>query len=339
VRTIGIAIAALASATACTEEPPRATGSYIESHVESYDSPGSIPGQVDILFVVDNTAAMAPYTSRMTSLASDLEAALTGSSGDVPNARIAVITANATGIAYRQPAGTTDPYVEVGVDAHFDPISNISGSVAAALAPMLDVGTGGTAPVAPLEAASAALDGQPAFLRPNSYLGIITIAASDDASAGTTDGYVTALKARRSDPTDVLVTGAYQRPADRLDAFHTSFPNRNSVVDIDSTDWSNVVAMYGQLVRYVLGAPCILEPADLDPVTPGPQYDCALGAYYADNTSEVLPYCTAGGPARCWKYVPDTISCGLEGYSSLEVEGYPGHYRPTVRGECVVEGL
>jgi hypothetical protein len=339
VRTISIAIAALASAAACTEQPPRGTGTYIESHVESYDLPGGSPGELDVLFVVDDTAAMSPYATQVASLPAQLESVLSDPDGNLPNTRIAVITANAANAAFRQPAGTTEPYLEVGLDAHFDPISNISGSIAEALAPMLDVGTAGTDPVAPLEAVKAALDGQPAFLRPYSYVGVITIAASDDASAGPIAGYVTGLKARRADPISVVVTGAYPRPAARLDAFHNAFPNRNWVVDVDSSDWSDLVSIYAQLSRSSFGGPCIIIPADLDPVAPGPQYDCAFGAYYADKTSEVLPPCTDGGPARCWKVVPDPFNCFDEAYATLEVEGYPGRYRPTVRGECVVEGL
>jgi hypothetical protein len=335
VRTILITLAGLA---ACTEQPQHATGSYIESHIESYDFPGSIPAQVDLLFVVDDTAAMTPYTAHVASLAADLEETLQAAyDGALPDMRIAVMTADPTATAYRQPAGTSDPYLAFGVDAHFEPTSNVAGTIAETLAPMLDVGTAGAGPVAPLDAVNAALDAQPAFLRPDSGLGIITIASSDDTSAGAIADYVSTMKARRSDPTRVIVTGAFPQPSPRLDEFHASFPNRNEVVDIASSDWNDVLAIYGQLVRWTLGVACITEPADLDAETPGPQYDCSIGAYYADNTSEPLPLCSDGGPARCWALVEDPQNC-FEDSRRFEVRGFPGHYRPTIRGQCVVEG-
>jgi hypothetical protein len=338
VKPIVLVIAA-ASLAACTEQPPRATGSYIESHVESYDYPGSIPVELDVLIVVDDTAAMAPYTPQVKGFAADLVTVISSANeGAAPTTRIAVITANASAASFRQPAGTTDPYISFGLDARFEPTANISGSIAETLEPMLDVGTAGTAPVAPLEAVAAALDAQPTFLRPDSYLGIITIAASDDASLGATADYAASLKARRSDPTKVLVTGVFPQPAPRLDAFHSSFPNRNTAVDVDNPDWSDLLALYAQQSRQLFGVPCITTPADLDPETPGPQYDCSLGAYYADGTSEPLPYCTDGGPTRCWAVVADPINCYYGNEQSLEVRGFPGYFRPTVRGQCVVEG-
>jgi hypothetical protein len=337
VKMIAITAATLAAAGACADQPERGTGSYIESHVESYDFPGSVPTDVDLLFVVDDTAAMSPYTARVKSLATSLDTALSQTGGALPNLHMAVITANAATVSFRQPAGTSDPFIYVGVDAHFDPASNVSGPFSA-LEAMLDVGTAGTAAVAPLQAAKLALDAEPAFLRDNSYLGIITVAASDDASPSAVDAYVTALKASRSDPTMVIATGAFPQPAARLDAFHASFPNRSEVVDADSADWTDVMSIYSQLVRYTLGVPCIIQPADLDALTPGGQYDCALGAYYSDGTSEALPQCSDGGPDRCFDVVPDPINCVGGNYGELEVRGYPGHYRPTIRGQCVVEG-
>jgi hypothetical protein len=330
------ALLSLAVCTACTEDPPP-NGPFIESHVDYWDIPSGLPGELDLLIVVDNTAGMASHRQQLLDLASSFDTILFGENGPFFDTRIAVTT-TATSGAFRQPAGAPQPFLESALDAHYDLTNKFAGSLTDALAPLLDVGSTGTEAIAPLASAKAALDSHPGFVREYAMLGIVTIASGDDASSGEPPAYAASLKNRKYDPAMVAVTAAYPMPSPRLGAFHDGFPNRSSVVDIDMPDWIGVAAIFPQLRRTTLGAACVRMPADVAPEIEGLQADCVVEAVYRDDTTELLPACTEGGTERCFEIVPDPTLCSFteEGYGRLYIRGYPGGYTPSVRGQCVV---
>jgi hypothetical protein len=174
----------------------------------------------------------------------------------------------------------------------------------------------------------------PGFVRTGAWLGVVTIAASDDASSGDPAAHAMALKALKADPSSTLAIGVYDLPSPRLDAFHAEFPNRSSVTDIEG-EVGGALSLFAQLYRTVLGYACYREPADLDPDAPGPQYDCALAMVFRDGSEQPLPHCSTGS-ARCYEFVPDTGCSGDERHR-LELRGFPGLYRPGFRGQCVVD--
>jgi hypothetical protein len=188
--------------------------------------------------------------------------------------------------------------------------------------------------VRPLEAAKSALDGHASFVRDNALLVIMTIAASDDASAGAAADYAAGMQARKSDPLLAYAMGFYNKPASRLDAFHAALTNRNDTTDIDSADLAAALAQLGYLYRTSLPSPCAREPADVDAVTAGPQYDCDLSAYYEDDTVEAIRQCTEASTAGCFEFVTDALECA--DLKRFRVRGSIGRYMPTVRGQCVV---
>ena len=155
----------------------------VDSHVAYYDFPASIPQVLDILFVIDHTTAMAPYQTEIDGLPAGVEAALLDPTGAQADLRIAVTTVDAAG-AFRQPSATTDGFLALGYDGHLARAANYTGSLADALAPLIDVGASAAITSQPLAAAKAALDAHPTFLRSTAALGIVTITASDDASTG-----------------------------------------------------------------------------------------------------------------------------------------------------------
>lgn len=323
-------------AGACSEAPPP-SGPFVESHVDYWDIPSAPPGELDVLIVVDDTAAMASRRSQLLGLASTVDTMLFGEDGPFFDTRIAVTTAGTTG-AFRQPAGAPEPFLESALDEHYNLSNTFAGTLTDALAPLLDVGAAGSAPIAPLASAKAALDSHPAFLREHAVLGVVTIASGDDASSGDPLDYASSLKIRKYDPTRVAVTAAYPIPSTRLDAFHDGFPNRSSVVDIDEPDWSGLAAIFRQLRYVTLGAACVRIPADLAPELEGLQADCVVEAIYRDDTTEILPWCSEGGTERCFEIVTDPIVCSFTevDYGRLYIRGYPGGYSPSVRGQCVV---
>lgn len=329
-----VALVTVLALSACSEEPSGGGGPNVNSEVRTYEWPGRSAPKVDVLVVLDDTTAMQPHQTMLASLAGDLETVMTEQLGALPDARIGVITAGAP--AFRQPSGASVPWLETTVSADFTRTENFQGSLADALAPLLAVGASGTSTTQPLEATKLALAAQP-FVRDPGYLAIVTITASDDASTGTPASYADALKAAKPDPLLVVASGVYPDGATRLDAFHAALPNRNATADIASNDWSNAFALLAQLFKSTLAAPCFVEPADLAPDIEGPQYDCALASYFEDGTSEVLPQCTANGPARCFEFVTDAAICTEAETKRLTIRGFLGPFHPTVRGECVVD--
>src|SRR5690349_18255641 len=81
----------LALLAACTE--PADDGPVADSHVESFDVPGLPPPQLDVLIVLDDTAAMAPYVDRTTALLHGFEQ-LWSTTSPRPDLHVAVVTAD-----------------------------------------------------------------------------------------------------------------------------------------------------------------------------------------------------------------------------------------------------
>ena len=82
----------LALLAACTEpagddQPP------VASHVEFFEVPGVPPPRLDVLVVVEDTAAMAPYAERTAALLHELEH-VWSATAPLPDLRVAVVTAD-----------------------------------------------------------------------------------------------------------------------------------------------------------------------------------------------------------------------------------------------------
>jgi hypothetical protein len=148
----------------------------------------------------------------------------------------------------------------------------------------------------------------------------------------------------KTDPSNVIVSGVFDPASARLAAFHAQFANRNATQSIASTDYGGALTIFTQLYKTVLGYACSKEPADLDPETPGPQYDCAFVSI-EDGVEKRLPPCGTSITQPCWEFVvADPQICvdpatkahlQTRGYTtSMSAFGDPFH--PTIRGQCLV---
>ena len=121
-------------------------------------------------------------------------------------------------------------------------------------------------------------------------------------------------------------------PTVRVSQFINSFPNRSTFSTICQQDLSGALTEIAQLLKTALGSPCIDGTlADVDPNTPGPQYDCSVSDvtnFGAANQMEtVLPECnnlTPGSESTstnkpCWAIETDTVNCTGTGLT-LKVE-------------------
>ena len=335
---------------ACTDD---SSGGGIEgtAHVETYELPAQAAPQIDILFVIDDTTAMASHQQPLAAMPAQLESIVSGELGDAVNYHIGVVTTDAaTGGNLRVASGINGTFI-VHENTVTGTTTNYQGSLASALGSLFPSSAASTASNQPLMTMRAALENtvtNAGFLRSAAYLGVVTVTASDDASGGgTAEDYAAFLKASKSDPATVIVSGVLDTSATRLHAFHDQFPNRSSKTPITSSDYGSALDVFGQLYRTVLGYACNKEPADVDPTTPGPQYDCAF--VWVDqidgHTEHRLPQCQGGDTSGCWEIVvaDPTICTDPATKAHLQTRGFtssPSKYgdpfHPAIRGQCLV---
>jgi hypothetical protein len=138
-------------------------------------------------------------------------------------------------------------------------------------------------------------------------------------------------------------------PSVRLLEFLNQFPNRNTYSTICQQDLSGALTQIAALLRTVIGSPCIEgNLADVDPNTPGEQYDCSVSDVRnfgkANQTESVLPQCNnTGTPASstnkpCWSIITDTMNCMTEPNLTLKIERNEAPAQDThVISYCVTE--
>jgi hypothetical protein len=119
-------------------------------------------------------------------------------------------------------------------------------------------------------------------------------------------------------------------PPIRLQFFLDQFPNRSTFSSICQQDLSGGLQQIADLLKTVIGNPCVEgKLADVDPVTPGPQYDCSVSSVTNINTPQqaetILPKCTPEDDTAtnqpCWHLVTDAMSCPTSDNFKLVFEG------------------
>jgi hypothetical protein len=287
--------AALLLVIAACVEP--AHGYDANTHVIAFEWPARGVPQLDLLFVVDDSSGMAPYRDRVLDASRTFADALAHYGAGKPDVHAGV---------------TTRGDVTFVSDLHNNDGSrntSFSGTLADALATLVDVGTAGTAPNQPLAAIDVARTA-PGFRRANARLMVVTISASDDVSLDSVAAYTARLG-------DAVTAGIYPAGSPRLDAFHDRF-----VDDINAVAYTHVFEPLNIIVDY--GATCIDEPAS--------PYDCAISMLEGDRET-VLPACSHTPEGPCWDIVDDPLWC--PGQRTINVRGYARIYRPHLFGQCV----
>lgn len=139
-------------------------------------------------------------------------------------------------------------------------------------------------------------------------------------------------------------------PSIRMLQLFDGFPNRSTFNTICQQDLSGSLTQIAQLLRTVIGSPCIEgNLADVDPNTAGDQYDCSVSDVTnfgkANQSETVLPQCNnAGTPASstnkpCWSIVPDPMNCMSGSHLTLKIERNEAPAADThVVSYCVTEG-
>lgn len=311
----------LALVGACFDPPPPADGPYVESHVETRVYPETSLPALDMLLVVDDTAAMIPYASRGPELATAVASTLQSIGDGFLNLQVAVTTNG----------GALSTVLADRVDWFGIHTSSFEGTLADNLASLVNVGTTAPGPAQPLDAMRRAL-ASTGFVRQYAYLVVVTVAASDDASPAF--DYVHFVKSVKSDPANVIALGIYPPGSPNLDAFHQSFPNRNTVVSIDRP-YVDAFTLLTQVQRDAGGIPCLeTNLVDIAPDAPGLQPECEVSAWEDNVELGRVAMCEGAAPTPdpCFEIAPEPF---CETGVSFRLRGVWEWFHPEIRVECV----
>ncbi len=318
--------------SACVSDEPATVGIEGESHVEVHDLPGWGPPQIDLLFVVDDTTAMAPYRERVAELPSIIADAYPNLGSGLVDLHIAV-TSNDGMLRRAHPNG--QPFVAIRTEFDLQHATNFQGTLREALGRLTATDATSTGPSTPLAAVQRVLESDDGgFRREDASLGIVVMTASDDASPEPVGDYARRFKASKLDPAMIVVSGIVAQPSPRLEELLAEFPNRHTVVSIDAPDYGPTFTLIGQLIRTILPGMC-WNASDVDPVTPGIQYECTFTVEIR-GAQRVLPECKLDGEQFCWKLIPDRQCAGGNPHGVVMPPYHFYWFVPALHVECVV---
>ncbi len=119
-------------------------------------------------------------------------------------------------------------------------------------------------------------------------------------------------------------------PAVRLRFFLDQFPNRSTFAPICQRDLSGGLQQIGDLLKTVIGDPCIEGKLAVVATTNGvPEYDCAVSSVRTIGTppvrdEKIIPKCDppngSGTSEPCWHLVEDTVNCKNNDHLTLTIE-------------------
>jgi hypothetical protein len=286
----------------------------------------TVSRNIDVLFVVDDTPAMAPYAGSLAAGFADMAAALEGLPQTGPaSLHVGVVRAG------RCDQGTRGAACGIAAGEQFlraewcETVTNFSGALADAFACLGDLGTTDCAPAQPLAAAVDRLATPPrpgweGFLRPEAYLMIVVIAASDDASAQPAIDVAKLIKSSKADPSQVVVSAIMPKSCAtgdpvRLTEFVNQFGANGLLLDLCAGQFAPALQRITETINDSLQPPCVRYVRDTDLDTPGLQADCVFEdhprAPDGSWTTATLPNCDDSAPP-CWRFVPNGAGC--DGY-------------------------
>lgn len=302
----------------------------------------SFDGDLDILFIVDDTSAIAGSEASLAAVYPQIAQLFGRFPGGLPALHLGVAAASvgsppscdaSTGGPPRTRA--SDCAVTGAGSGQFLTTNScgygpsFTGSFADALSCLGDLGTTGCGPAQPLTAAreiltasSVAGSGWTGFLRPNAYLLLIFVAAQDDASGPSDDltdvtAFASYVRGLKVDPYQILISaiatsascaGGSTTAAPRLSAFVSAFGSNG----IEGCTPGDLVSDLGSLLFWNGGEgqpKCLTGIRDTDPATPGLQADCVVedrvtrtDGFWSEN---LLQSCAVSTPP-CWAFTPGT---------------------------------
>lgn len=293
--------------------------------VQAFDVPVAVPEKHDLLFVIDDSTAMAPFAEL---LASELPR-LVDRLADFRITDLHFGMVAASDGAFRHDGLVGSPFL---IDwRHLDGTrsANYSGELADQIL-RLAPGSHAGSSTRPLAAIRAALS-TPGFRRDDSTLLVIMITASDDPSTTSLDDDIALLRPL-GDRSRTLLSVIGPRPAPRLEALLAAFPNRAWHRSIEAPGYDDALSGLSTLGCYRGGDPCLV----------GEPLECAFSDVLVEDGipvyEEIVPACDDDPAARpCWRIARNDTNCPVTG---LEVEVMRRDYPRAdthVIGNCSLE--
>ena len=287
----------------------------------------AINRKVDLLFVVDDTAAIAPHRDALTAEFTAMATALRASPAPT-SLHVGFIRAGSCDTSTRGGVCGVVAQEQFLRSEWCQTIDNFAGAYEQTFACLGDLGAADCAPAQPLEAArrfvtGAAPPGWEGFLRPDAYLMIVVVAAQDDASeqqAGLTPTAIAAgIKAVKSDPSQIVVSiigpggcAAGEPMGPRLVEFVSEFGSNGLYLPLCSGQLTPALDRITQQINTSFHPYCATNVRDTDLEAPGLQANCTVEDF-ANNpdgtrTSSRLPNCDASAPP-CWRMIASSGYC------------------------------
>jgi hypothetical protein len=296
-------------AAACGGQAARSVAAAADCET-AWRVPMSARYALDLLFVVDRSTAMAPWQESLLRNAARIMQVIE-TRRDPLDLRIGVVSADlADGGVVRGPLSYVDHLAA-------PPTTSFSGTLEEAIVPLISVGTDGAAAAQPLEALRLAA---PGWARANAYLGVVIIAAADDASPASVTSYHDALAAAKGNPHLIVASVVTPEAAPRLVAFAQSFGDHGTALRLTTPDWTDAVAPLFARGQVLVFPACIEPDVDVTDVSPDPglQLGCSVVDERLGGEHDVIPRC--GDAKPCWKVTDDPIACTQAPHLRFDIE-------------------
>jgi len=287
----------------------------------------TVSRKVDVLFVIDDSAAIAPHAAEVATGVADMARALDAAQPAL-NLHLGFVTTGRCAISARGAACGLAAPDEFLRSEWCRTITNASGSFVDTAACLADLGAADCGPIQPIASALGTLEspaaGWQGFLRPEANLLLIFVAATDDASgpvgspASVLD-LAARVKALKPDYSQVLVSiigpgdcADGDVPGPRLTAFVEQFGANGLQLGLCGGHLAaavdRVVIYFGETAQ----PPCISNILDTDAATPGLQADCTFVEHSLTHDGTIvdtsLPSCEHGLPP-CWRLLSGAGGC------------------------------
>jgi hypothetical protein len=287
---------------------------------------------LDLLFVVDDTPAIAPFQAMLADGFSSDAAVLQGLSGGVPNLHVGFISSShgdGSPAARAGDCGLAAPAAIATVDS-CGQHTNFTGSLDSTFSCLGDFGVTSSAPAQPLASLRRVLEHPPpgweGFLRPDAALFIVIIAGADDASPDPVQDTIAFVLGLKPDPANSILISAIVPPVpgDCATDFTPSVPRLTSFVE--SAGANGLIAPFcndgprgaligiGDTLAILVLPKCLRGVRDVDPATPGVQADCVVEETITRSdgatTTTLLPSCDQAAPPCWWARAPSAVEAG-----------------------------
>ena len=290
---------------ACVEHEP--ADPQVTAGVTIKDIPISVNRRADVLFVIDDAPAMAPYATNVRANLDRFISILRASPYGFPNLRLAVIAGDGEGL--RTTTGMLGPFAVDFVGSDANRVRNYDGDITDVFARLSDVGTD-AASSQPFTTARTAIE-HPSFLRRDEAATIVYLISATDAAPIEGAKLAVILRATHRDPSQVIVAGIAPDGAQAMSALLERFPNRSFRAAIDDPDWaSKMFSIIADGYRTSLGSPCIEGPlVDLEVLKPGLQPACSV-EYLFPIGGRIVPPCVGDlVGTQCFRIVENNVQC------------------------------